>query len=94
MHDYFYKLKILLIVKLLVWLLIVSIKELMDYLEFLYSGKGNISRIYDVCKKFYRVEKGDKTLAAYFMDFKNTFEELNMLLPFSTDIKVQQTQRE
>lgn len=70
------------------------VKELMDYLEFLYSGKGNISRIYDVCKKFYRVEKGDKTLAAYFMDFKNTFEELNMLLPFSTDIKVQQTQRE
>ena len=26
------------------------VKELMDYLDFLYSGKGNISRIYDVCK--------------------------------------------
>ncbi|KAK3008158.1 hypothetical protein RJ639_015137 [Escallonia herrerae] len=30
------------------------VKELMDYLEFLYSGKGNISRIYDVCRAFYR----------------------------------------
>ena len=28
------------------------------------------------------------------MDFKKTYEELNVFLPFSTDIKVQQTQRE
>ncbi len=28
------------------------VKELMDYLEFLYYGKGNISRIYEVCKAF------------------------------------------
>ena len=31
------------------------VKELMEYLEFLYSGKGNVSRIYEVCKGFYRV---------------------------------------
>ena len=30
------------------------VKELMDYLEFVYSGKGNVSRISDVCKTFYR----------------------------------------
>ncbi|KAK2992477.1 hypothetical protein RJ640_011616 [Escallonia rubra] len=66
----------------------------MDYLEFLYSGKGNISRIYDVCRAFYRPEKETKTLTAFFMDFKKTYEELNMLLPFSKDIKVQQAQRE
>ncbi|KAK2980964.1 hypothetical protein RJ640_018048 [Escallonia rubra] len=70
------------------------VKELMDYLEFLYSGKGNISRIYDVCRAFYRPEKETKTLIAFFMDFKKTYEELNMLLPFSKDIKVQQAQRE
>ncbi|KAK2970062.1 hypothetical protein RJ640_006535 [Escallonia rubra] len=70
------------------------VKELMDYLEFLYSGKGNISRIYDVCRAFYRPEKETKTLTAFFMDFKKTYEELNMLLPFSKDIKVQQAQRE
>lgn len=45
-------------------------------------------------QQVYRVEKGNKTLTAYFIDFKNTFEELNMFLPFNTDIKVQQTQRE
>ena len=28
------------------------VKELMEYLEFLHSGKGNVSRIYDVCKAF------------------------------------------
>ena len=71
-----------------------TVKELMSYLEFLYSGKGNISRIYDVCKAFYRADKGDRSLTNYFMDFKKTYEELNMLLPFSTDINVQQTQRE
>ena len=30
------------------------VKELMDYLEFVFSGKGNVSRIFDVCKAFYR----------------------------------------
>lgn len=67
------------------------VKELMDYLEFLYSGKGNMSRMYDVCKAFYRAEKEAKSLTTYFMDFKKTYEELNVLLPFSTNIKVQHT---
>ena len=71
-----------------------TVKELMNYLAFLYSGKGNITRIYDVCKAFYRADKGDRSLTNYFMEFKKTYEKLNMLLPFSTDITVQQTQRE
>ena len=33
------------------------VKELMDYLEFVFSGKGNASRIFDVCKAYYRLEK-------------------------------------
>ena len=70
------------------------VKELMDYLEFLYSGKGNLSRMFDVCKAFYRAEKQDQSLTTYFMEFKKTYEELNMLLPFSADVKVQQQQRE
>lgn len=28
------------------------VKELIDYLDFLYSGQSNISRIYSVCKSF------------------------------------------
>ena len=70
------------------------VKELMDYLKFIYSEKGNVSRIFDVCKVFHRLEKQDMSLSAHFMEFKKTYEELNMLMPFNADIKVQETQRE
>ncbi|KAH1030758.1 hypothetical protein J1N35_042932 [Gossypium stocksii] len=66
----------------------------MNYLEFLHSGKGIITRMFEACKAFYRAEKEATSITAYFMDFKKTYEELNMLLPFSLDIKVQQAQRE
>ena len=48
------------------------VKELMDYLEFVYSGKGNISYIFDVCQAFYRFEKQDRSLTEFFMDYKKT----------------------
>ena len=70
------------------------VKKLMEYLEFVYSGKRNISRIFDVCRAFYRTEKQDRSLTELFMDYKKTYEELNPLLPFSPDVKVQQSQRE
>ena len=70
------------------------VKELMDYLEFVFSGKGNVSRIFDVCKTFYRSEKQDQSLTEFFMAYKKIHEELNMLMPFSPDVKVQQSQRE
>ena len=65
------------------------VKELMEYLEFVYSGKGNISRIFDICRVFYRTEKQDRSLTELFMDYKKTYEELNTLLPFSPDVKTQ-----
>ena len=65
------------------------VKELMDYLEFVYFGKRNISRIFDVCRAFYRSEKQDRSLTEFFMDYKKTYEELNVLLPFSPYVKVQ-----
>ena len=70
------------------------VKELMDYLEFVYSGKGNISSIFDVCRAFDRSEKQDWSLTEFFIDYKKTYEELNVLLPFSPDVKVRQDQRE
>lgn len=70
------------------------VKDLLDYLAFLYSGKGNISCIYDVYKEFYRPEKQDMSLTEYFMDFKWVYEELDSPFPFSTDVKTQQSQRE
>ena len=45
-------------------------------------------------KAFNRPEKQDRCLTTHFMEFKKTYEELNMLLPFCADIKVQQAQRE
>ena len=60
----------------------------MDYLEFVYSGKGNIYRMFDVCRAFYHTEKQDWSLTELFMDYKKTYEELNTLLPFSSDVKV------
>ena len=66
----------------------------MEYLEFVYSDKGNISRMFDVCKAFHCTEKQDWSLMELFMDYKNTYEELNILLPFNQDVKVQQYQRE
>ena len=46
------------------------VKELMDYLEFLYSRKGNVSRIFEVCKAFHRPKKQGKSLTARFMECK------------------------
>ena len=42
------------------------VKELMDYLEFVFSGMGNVSCIFDVCKAFYRSEKQDQSLIEFF----------------------------
>lgn len=49
------------------------VKELMDYLEFPYFGKGNISSVFDVCKAFYQFEKHDRSFMAYFMDYKEAY---------------------
>ena len=64
------------------------VKELMKYMEFVYSGKENISRIFDVCRAYYRTKKQDRSLTELFMDYKKTYEELNTLLPFSPYVKV------
>ena len=69
------------------------VKELMKYLEFVYSGKENISRIFDVFRGFYRTEKQDRSLTELFMDYKKTYEELNTLLLLSPDVKVQRAQQ-
>ena len=66
----------------------------MQYLKFVYSGKGNISCIFDVCRACYRYEKKDQSFKEIFIDYKKTYMELNMLLPFSIDVKVQQNQWE
>ena len=68
------------------------VKKLIDYLEFVFSEKGNVSRIFDVCKAFYRSEKQDQSLTQFFMAYKKIYEKLNMFMSFSPDVKVQQSQ--
>ncbi|XP_075076631.1 uncharacterized protein LOC107793242 [Nicotiana tabacum] len=70
------------------------VKDLMDYLDFLYSSKGNLSCMYDVCQAFYHPSMQDHSLTTYFSEFKKVYDELNVILPFSPDVKVQQAQRE
>ena len=64
------------------------VKQLMDHLAFLYSGKDNITRVFDVCNAFYRADIQDKSLLAFYMDYKKTYAELNIVLLFSEDITV------
>ncbi|XP_038882618.1 uncharacterized protein LOC120073824 [Benincasa hispida] len=65
-----------------------SVKKLLEYLDFLYSGKENINRVFDVCKTLYQPDQGEKSLTSYFMEVKNTCAEFNALMPISTDPKV------
>ena len=60
----------------------------------MFFGKGNISPMFDVTRAFYGIEKQDRSLTEHFMNYKKTYEELNTLLPFSLDVKVQQAQQE
>ena len=57
-------------------------------------GHTNISRMFDVCRVFYHTKKQDRSLTELFVDYKKTYEELNALLPFSPNVKVQQDQQE
>ena len=57
------------------------VKELMDYLEFVFSGKENVSRIFDMCKAFYRSKKQDQSLTEFFMAYKRYMKSLICLYP-------------
>ena len=45
----------------------------MEYLEFVFSRKGNISCIFDVSGVFYHAEKQDWSFTEFFMDYKKTY---------------------
>ena len=57
------------------------VKELMDYLEFVFSGKGNVSRIFDMCKAFYRLQKQDQSLTEFLWPTKRYMKSLICLYP-------------
>ena len=57
------------------------VKELMGYLEFVFSRKGNVSCIFDMCKAFYRSEKHDQSLIEFFLPTKRYMKSLICLCP-------------
>lgn len=65
---------------------------MMAYLEFLCSCKG--TQIYDLCIGFCQDIQNGQSLQTYFMNFKRMYEELNILLLFSLNIRVWQAQCE
>ncbi|XP_056159617.1 uncharacterized protein LOC115679796 [Syzygium oleosum] len=71
-----------------------TVKDLWDYLNVLYSGENNLSRIYEISQDFFRADRKNRSLTQFFADFKQMYEEFNHLLPITSDVKTMQEQRE
>ena len=64
-----------------------SVKELLEFLDFLYSGKEQVHRMFEVFMHFSRAEQKAESVTSYFMRLKKITAELGLLLPFSPDVK-------
>ncbi|XP_039166381.1 uncharacterized protein LOC120292226 [Eucalyptus grandis] len=71
-----------------------TVRELWEYLNVLYSGQDNLSRIYELSQEFYRFERKGRSITQCFADFKRLYEELNAVLPISADVQQMQRQME
>ena len=69
-------------------------KELLEFLDFLYSRKEQVHQMFDVYIQFFRAAQMVEFITSYFMWLKKTVAELALLLPFSSDVKVKKIQRE
>ncbi|XP_071935889.1 uncharacterized protein [Coffea arabica] len=67
-------------------------KEVWDYVRLLYCS--NLSRMFDISLEYFQLQQDNKTVTEYFADLKRVSEELNVVMPLSSDIKVMQRQRE
>ena len=67
-------------------------KEVWDYLKFLYAS--NDTRMYDVLANFFQLQQGDKDFTEYYGEVKRCLEEMNDVMPLSTDLREIQKQRD
>ncbi|XP_071912194.1 uncharacterized protein [Coffea arabica] len=67
-------------------------KEVWDYVRLLYCS--NLSRMFDISLEYFQLQQDNKTVTEYFADLKRVSEELNVVMPLSSDITVIQRQRE
>ncbi|KAK4269917.1 hypothetical protein QN277_023013 [Acacia crassicarpa] len=64
-----------------------TVKEIMDYLDFMFFGKGNFTRIHEVCKGFYRSQQQGLPLKDFFIDFNKLYEEMKVLMSPQADLQ-------
>jgi hypothetical protein len=69
-------------------------KAIWDHLEHMYSGTGNITRIYEVCKQYFGLEQGTQTIDEYYNQVIAICKERDMYQPLSTDLKKMEKQRQ
>ena len=60
-----------------------SVKELLEFLAFLYSGEEQVHRIFEVCMQFFHAEQKVEYMTNYFMRLERIVAKLTLLLPFS-----------
>jgi hypothetical protein len=69
-------------------------KDIWDHLSHMYSGTGNITRIYVVCKLYFGVEQGKQTVDECYNQFVAICKERNLYQPPSTDLKKREKQHQ
>jgi hypothetical protein len=69
-------------------------KDIWDHLSHMYSGAGNITRIYEVCKQYFGLEQGAQTVDEYYNKVVAICKERNMYQPLSIDLKKMEKQRQ
>ncbi|XP_059647309.1 uncharacterized protein LOC132293728 [Cornus florida] len=68
-------------------------KEIWDRLQQLYSGTGNITRVYELCKQYFNLEQGNYSIEEYYSKVVGVWEELNLYQPITVDVRSMQQQR-
>ncbi|KAF5452519.1 hypothetical protein F2P56_027505 [Juglans regia] len=69
-------------------------QEVWKHLKQMYSGAGNITRIYELCQQFFGLEQGALGLEEYYSQVISICEELRMYQPITSDVSSMLKQRE
>ena len=67
-------------------------KDIWEYAQLLFSS--DLTRMYDLSSQYFQLQQNNSSVTDYFASFKRLVEELNSVLPITTDAKTQQEQRE
>jgi hypothetical protein len=69
-------------------------KDIWDHLSHMYSGVGNITRIYNVCKQYFGLEQGAQSVDEYYNQVVAICKERNLYQPLSIDLQKMEKQRQ